>query len=133
MRVAAVLVVGLSFVSLARAGELAGVVFREDGEPAAGATVNAAAVFHSPPARFSTQTDDRGMFRFDLPPLHNSERYYLAVRWRSQGAEFRKAVGADANPADIQGQELPLQSIRLHAAGVLWPNGDGPWLPTWIA
>ena len=119
MRIAAALIAGISIASLAQAETLKGVVFREDGEPAAGAVVNAAAVFHSPPMRLSIRANERGVFRLDLPPMQNSSRSLLAVRWQSQGSEVRDAIGDDGKAVAIQGQKLPLQVIRLRSAGRL--------------
>ena len=53
----------LSCCAAARAELLTGIVLREDGEPANGATVNAAAVFHSPPLRVSTTANEDAPFR----------------------------------------------------------------------
>jgi hypothetical protein len=119
MRITAALIVGISMASLAQAETFNGVVFREDGEPAAGAVVGAAAVFHSPPRRISTRANERGVFRLDLPPMQNSARYLLAVRWQSQGSEVWDAIGDDGKAVAIQGRKLPLQVIRLRSAGRL--------------
>ncbi len=57
---------------------LAGVVLQEDGQPAAGAHVSAAVIFHSPPWRATSTASDDGTFRIDLPPVGGSERYLIA-------------------------------------------------------
>jgi hypothetical protein len=47
---------------------LTGIVLDVDGKRVAGATINVAKIFHSPPVRLKTTTDEQGRFSVDLPP-----------------------------------------------------------------
>ena len=66
----------LAPIPLDEAVEVAGTVYHEDGSPAAGAEVWAAAVYVHPPQREVTRADNRGRFRLHLTPLGGS-----AARW----------------------------------------------------
>lgn len=131
MRNSAWFIVAMLTCSVARAEKLAGIVFREDGSPAAGASVTAAAIFRSPPQRFSATADEQGIFWLDLPKLSGSARYALAVRWQMQGADITDAIGVDGKKEKLQGQRMPTQAIRLRVAGrlrgkLLRAEDDGP-------
>jgi hypothetical protein len=67
---------------------LSGVVLRADGHPASEARVSIAAVFHSPPLRLTTHTDDKGAFRVELERLSNHAHYALAIRCQNEGIEL---------------------------------------------
>jgi hypothetical protein len=109
----------LLVVSIADAEQLTGVVLRDDGSPAQGATVSVAAVFHSPPVRLNTTANEKGAFVVNLEQMRESSRYSLAVRWQSQGAVVTETADADGKPVGIQGQKLPPLVVRLRQGGRL--------------
>jgi protocatechuate 3,4-dioxygenase beta subunit len=119
MRVVMSVLLMLASASVTQAEPLTGVVLRENGSPAAGAQVHAAAVFQSPPWRLSTTTDDKGVFRLDLPPVSGHVRYTLVARWQTQGAETWDAWEMNGKAVSMQGQKLPSQVLRLRTAGHL--------------
>jgi protocatechuate 3,4-dioxygenase beta subunit len=98
---------------------LAGLVFAEDGERAAGATITVAAVFRSPPLRIVAKADEQGRFQVALPRLTGSKHYDLAARWRRQGADVGETFDATGKSVSIQGQSLPPMTIRLRSGGKL--------------
>lgn len=131
MRSLAVLLASVLWVCTARAEQIAGVVLDANGQPAAGASVSAAAIFHAPPLRLSTTTDAQGGFRLDLPPLTGSKRYALAVRWQRQGADLTEVSDGSGKEVAIAGQALPPVIVRLRPAGALHgkllrTEDDGP-------
>jgi len=99
--------------------EFEGRVLTEEGAPAAGARITAAAVFHSPAVRIRATADEAGKFRVLLPKLENYKSYLLAVRWRDQGADVFEAIDASGQIAKIQGQRLPPTTVRLQRQGTL--------------
>jgi Carboxypeptidase regulatory-like domain len=131
MRTIASVVVFLVVCAVARAGELAGIVLNDEGKPAAGATVHAAAIFHKPPLRMNTVADDKGAFQLDVPRLSGDERYALAVRWRRQGADVTEGVDSAGKTVSLKGRQLPPLVVRLRPAGrlrgkLLRAEDDGP-------
>ena len=99
--------------SFAGAEQLTGVVLKDDGTPAPGATVNVAAIFRSPPVRLTTMTNDKGAFAVDLEQVHESTRYAVAVRWQMQGTVLTDATDSHGKSVKIQWQKLPPILIRL--------------------
>lgn len=117
--------------SVAWAEELTGVVLTDDGQPAAGAKVHAAAIFRKPPLRLTTVTDEKGEFKLDLPLVSGDTRYGLAVRWERQGADLTEGLNAAGESEHLRGQKLPPQVVRLRPAGrlrgkLLRAEDDGP-------
>jgi hypothetical protein len=119
MRFSVTLVSFLLLASIAGAEQLTGVVLRDDGMPAAGATINVAAIFHSPPVRLTTTTNKEGSFAVDLEEMHGSTSYALAVRWQMQGAVLTNAADSAGKSVEIRGQSLPPLLIRLRRGGRL--------------
>jgi protocatechuate 3,4-dioxygenase beta subunit len=112
-----------------RAEVLTGVVFNDEGKPAAGASIHAAALFHSPPLRKNAVANQQGVFEIDLAALGG--RYVLAVRWQRQGADLNKALDEIGQSVEIKGQQLPPLVIRLRQGGqlrgkLLRAEDDGP-------
>ena len=115
----------------AQAATLTGAVLNDKGQPAAGATIIAAAIFHSPPLRRTAMADQNGAFQIDLPPQSGSQRYMLAVRWQGQGINLTDALDANGEATGIRGQILPSQTIRLRPGGkfhgrLLQAENDAP-------
>lgn len=106
-------------LGICQAAPFAGVVKNSAGVPAANAKVTAAGIFHKPPVRYTTFTDDAGRFEFDLPELSGSEHYTIAVRWNHEGADQTEGIDEAGKAVDFQGQPLPTQSIQLQPAGSL--------------
>jgi hypothetical protein len=119
MRIAIPLLILCACSPRAVAESLTGNVIAKDGQPAAGATVTAAAIFHSPPLRKTTSTDGNGAFQLDLPTLSGSKRYALAVRWQTYGADLTDGLDTDGKKTSLRGQKLPSQAIRLGDGGTL--------------
>lgn len=96
-----------------------GVVYDEDGQPAVGAEVFAAAIFRSPPLRVRTLSDADGHFELDVPKLSGNGFYSLAVRHNDQGIDLWKVDDFNGKNVFMKGQPLPLVMIHLRRAGVL--------------
>ena len=119
MRSIALVLFCLSWQSLVQAETFSGVVLGQDGQPATGAAVTAAAAFQSPPLRLKTNTDEKGSFQIDLPKVAKPDSYSLAIRWQGQGIDIDKALDAKGKEVGIRGQKLPPQTIRLRTEGNL--------------
>jgi len=114
-----------------RAETLSGVVVDSAGMPVSGARVTAAAIFHSPPLRVMTTTDERGAFSVELPPVSGDTKFFLVARWQNQGAIVEDALDSAGKKVAIAGQKLPTVSIRLQPGGrlrgrLLRAEDDGP-------
>ena len=115
----------------AKAEMLTGVVFQKNGGRAAGATVNVSVVHHSPPLRWVIEADDDGRFQLDLPTLEGSERFALAARWKSQGAQVFPKLAEIDNVDKFREVTSQAIAIRLKECGrlrgrLLSENDDKP-------
>ena len=89
-----------------------GVVLRQNGKPASGATICVATVFHHPPLRTNLMADEHGMFRIELIKVR---QYRLAVRWQTEGVDLTEGVDSD-------GKSVPFGS-KTAAASRAAPSG----------
>ncbi len=104
--------------------EVTGVVYHEDGSPAAGAEVWAAAVFVYQPRREVTHTDKDGRFRLHLTPLSGESETWSVKAYL--GAKGGEASGYRDWLAPLEGWIGPLRGkapnpvvVRLHKRGVV--------------
>jgi len=119
LRLFTLTVISIGLPTWGFADSLPGTVFHDDGRPAAGATVFAAALFHTPPLRVQTVADENGQFELVLPRLSGGEYYSLAARDRFEGADVWNVNDANGKKVSIKGQPLPPVSIRLRPVGTL--------------
>ncbi|HVU90247.1 MAG TPA: carboxypeptidase regulatory-like domain-containing protein [Pirellulales bacterium] len=109
----------LHCVGVAGADPLKGVVVCYNGQPAPGATISAARIFHSPPWRATVTAAADGAFSIDLPRCAGSERYIIAVRHQNEGAEFYETLDAQGKSVRLEGQSLPPMTVHLRPGGAL--------------
>ena len=117
MRLLVFLLASVFIGSSAKAEVLTGVVFQENGDLAAGATVHIAVLRQSPLFRRTTETDNAGCFKIDLPAASGLELVSLAVRWELQGAQVLKNFETAEEVGEDKNLRTHRVSIRLQKSG----------------